>query len=60
MPARNFFDYLRNNALMPAIFLIPCQRSGSSQPQAPFRNNQFGASLGGPIVKDKAFFYADD
>jgi hypothetical protein len=25
----------------------------------PFHNNQFGASLGGPIVKDHTFFYAD-
>lgn len=25
----------------------------------PFHNNQFGASLGGPIVKDRTFFYFD-
>jgi hypothetical protein len=25
----------------------------------PFHNNQFGAALGGPIVKDKTFFYFD-
>ena len=28
-------------------------------PKSPFNNNQFGASLGGPIVKDKTFFYVD-
>jgi hypothetical protein len=28
-------------------------------PKSPFNNNQFGGSLGGPIVKDKTFFYAD-
>jgi carboxypeptidase family protein len=27
--------------------------------QDPFHNNQFGGSLGGPIVKDKTFFYFD-
>jgi hypothetical protein len=28
-------------------------------PKSPFNNNQFGGALGGPIVKDKTFFYAD-
>jgi hypothetical protein len=28
-------------------------------PKAPFNNNQFGGSLGGPIVKDNTFFYVD-
>jgi hypothetical protein len=28
-------------------------------PKSPFNNNQFGAALGGPIVKDNTFFYVD-
>jgi hypothetical protein len=28
-------------------------------PKSPFNNNQFGGSLGGPIIKDNTFFYAD-
>ncbi|HEY4053059.1 MAG TPA: TonB-dependent receptor [Terriglobales bacterium] len=28
-------------------------------PKNPFNNNQFGGSFGGPIVKDKTFFYFD-
>jgi Carboxypeptidase regulatory-like domain/TonB dependent receptor/TonB-dependent Receptor Plug Domain len=31
----------------------------ASTPKDPFNNNQFGGSLGGPIVKDKTFFYTD-
>jgi hypothetical protein len=29
------------------------------EPQQPFHSNQFGGSLGGPIVKDKTFFFVD-
>jgi hypothetical protein len=28
-------------------------------PKSPFNNNQFGGSFGGPIKKDKTFFYAN-
>jgi hypothetical protein len=48
------FEYFRNNVLDARNFF-----NFKGQPQAEFRNNQFGASLGGPIVKDKTFFFAD-
>jgi outer membrane receptor protein involved in Fe transport len=29
------------------------------EPQSPFHNNQFGGTFGGPIKKDKSFFFID-
>jgi hypothetical protein len=46
------FDYLRNDVLD-----TRSPFDGSQIP--PFRLNQFGAQLGGPVVKDKAFFFAN-
>jgi len=48
------FEFFRNNALDARNFFNP-----TSQEQEPFHNNQFGASLGGPIFKDKTFFFVD-
>src|SRR6266568_1362719 len=47
-------EYFRNDALDARNFF-----NLASQPKAPFHNNQYGASLGGPIVKDKTFFFLD-
>lgn len=46
----NIYEFLRNSALDARNFF-----DGPSVP--PFRRNQFGASIGGPIVKDKTFFF---
>jgi len=50
----DFFEYFRNDGLDARNYFDP-----SSAPKAPFHNNQFGGSIGGPIVKDKTFFYLD-
>src|SRR3981189_3911 len=48
------FEYFRNNALDARNFF-----DVAPAPKAPFHNNQFGGSLGGPIAKDKTFFFLD-
>lgn len=50
----DFFEYFRNDALDARNYF-----NAVGTPKAPFHNNQFGGSLGGPIVKDKTFFYLD-
>jgi hypothetical protein len=47
------YEFLRNSALD--------ARNYFDQPGSvpPFKRNQFGASLGGPIFKDRTFFFAD-
>ena len=32
---------------------------GLNVPKAPYKQNQFGGTLGGPIKKDKVFFFFD-
>jgi Carboxypeptidase regulatory-like domain/TonB dependent receptor len=48
------FEYFRNDKLDTYPFAF-----GTALPKAELRLNQFGGSLGGPIVKDKTFFFAD-
>ncbi|MCU1298063.1 MAG: hypothetical protein JWO91_2341 [Acidobacteriaceae bacterium] len=53
-------EYFRNSALDARNYFNPVKNAnGTSNPKAPFHNNQYGASLGGPIIKDKTFFYLD-
>lgn len=47
------YDYLQNNATDARSLLLP-----APQPDA-LRQNQFGATLGGPIVKDQTFFFVN-
>jgi hypothetical protein len=45
------FDYLRNDALNARDFF--------AQSKAPYKANQFGGAFGGPIIKNKLFFFVD-
>src|SRR4029077_19236152 len=48
----NAYEFLRNSALDARNFFDPAIIPA-------FRRNQFGASIGGPIRKDKTFFFGD-
>jgi hypothetical protein len=48
----SFYEYYRDGALDARNFF-----NTTEQPKDSFTNHQFGASLGGPIVKDKTFWF---
>ena len=50
----SMFDYFRNQDLGARNYF-----NNADLPKNPFQNNQYGASLSGPIVKDKLFFFVD-
>jgi len=47
----SLFEFLRNTGLDARSFFAPVREQ--------FNENEFGGSLGGPIKKDKTFFFAD-
>src|SRR5882762_8270996 len=47
------YDYLRNNYFDARNFFNP-----TSIPQSALKRNQFGGDVGGPIFKEKTFFFA--
>ncbi len=54
----SLFEFLRNDLFDARNFFNrSVDQSGNHIPKSEFRNNQFGASLGGPIIKDKTFFF---
>jgi hypothetical protein len=48
------YEFLRNSALDARNFF-----EDPTAPKAPFKRNQFGGAIGGPIVKNHTFFFAD-
>jgi len=48
------FEYLRNDAFDARNFFVP-----AGEPKPKYIRNQFGGALGGPINRDRTFFFAD-
>jgi hypothetical protein len=48
------YEFLRNTGLDAYPFAF-----GATIPKPPLHQNQFGGSIGGPIVKDRTFFFFD-
>jgi len=49
----NVYEFFRNDALNANNFFL----NGSSVPRPPYKRNQFGGTLGGPVVKDRMWFF---
>jgi len=49
------FEFLRNDRFDANNWF----NNRAGRPKPDFRQNQFGGTLGGPIIKDKTFFFAD-
>ena len=50
----SIFEYARNNAFDASGF--NANAAGRSQPH--FQRNQFGGAVGGPVIRDRTFFYS--
>ncbi len=52
------YEYVRTNQLEARNYFNINQTTGVPIPQGPFHQNQFGFDFGGPVLKDKLFYFA--
>ncbi len=57
----DIYEFLRNDKLDARDFFLNAtlRPDGTPQPKPPYKRNQFGAALGGPIRKDRTFIFGD-
>ncbi len=51
------FEFLRNEALNARNLFAPATTANPNKPV--FRRNQYGFAVGGPVVKERTFFFSD-
>src|ERR1022692_1229058 len=49
----NLYEFFRNDALNANNFFL----NASGVPRPPYKRNQFGGTLGGPVIKDRMWFF---
>jgi hypothetical protein len=55
----NLYEFLRNEKLDALAFFDHQVVNSQQIPKPPFKRNQFGGTIGGPIKKDKTFFFTN-
>src|SRR5581483_9638218 len=53
------FDFLRNSVFDANNAYFDPITNGAPTPKIPFKRNQFGGTIGGPVIKDKLFIFGD-
>lgn len=53
------YEYFRNDFFDAITFIPPTTTGSSILPKPKLRYNQFGAAIGGPVLHDKVFFFAN-
>jgi len=55
----NLFEYVRNSIFDANLWINKHNTPDKIKPKGRFSQNQFGGTFGGPIIKDKTFFFFD-